>query len=186
MRKLIVFINVTLDGYFTDAHGDMSWAHQPDPEWREFTASNAGSGGELVFGRVTYDLMAGFWPTPTALQSMPTVAERMNSLPKIVFSTSLTAANWQNTRLIKENIAEELSQLKQQPGPDLIIFGSGKLAASLTQLGLIDEYRIIIAPIAIGTGSPLFMDVSETLNLNLLKARPFNSGNVLLYYEPAK
>jgi len=185
MRKLILFNMVTVEGFYEGPNGDINW-HNVDEEFNEFAIEQLDSVSVILFGRVTYEMMASYWPTPAALSDDPAVAGKMNSMPKIVFSTSLSSADWQNTRLIKENIAEELKQLKQQPGKDLIIFGSGKLAASLTQLGLIDEYRIIIAPVAIGTGNPLFMGVTETLNLNLLKARPFKSGNVLLYYEPAK
>src|SRR5881275_1885693 len=103
MRKLLVFNNVSLDGYFKDQNGDMSWAHNQDPEWQSFASENAsgGAGGELLFGRVTYEMMLRFWPTPQAQQSLPVVAERMNNSPKIVFSKTLEHANWNNTRLVK-------------------------------------------------------------------------------------
>jgi dihydrofolate reductase len=97
MRRLIVFNHVTLDGFITDSKGDMSWAHKNDAEWNAFVEENAGGGGELVLGRVTYDLMAGFWPTAYAKETLPVVAERMNNLPKIVFSKSMDEAlcrNW--------------------------------------------------------------------------------------------
>ncbi|MFL5606068.1 MAG: dihydrofolate reductase family protein, partial [Gemmatimonadaceae bacterium] len=86
MRRLTVFNNVSLDGYFTDAKGDMSWAHNNDPEWNAFAAENASGGGALLLGRITYDLMASFWPTPRAMQAMPEVAKGMNRMPKVVFS----------------------------------------------------------------------------------------------------
>src|SRR4051812_12305715 len=102
MRKLAVFNHVSLDGYFVDMHGDMSWAHQhaPDQEWDAFVAENARGGGALVFGRVTYELMASFWPTPAALEQLPAVAERMNAMPKVVFSRTLEQASWNNTTLL--------------------------------------------------------------------------------------
>src|SRR5436190_9248124 len=98
MRKLMVFNSTTLDGYFTDQHGDMSWAHKRDPEWNHFVAQNAKSGGELLFGRKTYELMVSFWPTPMATQQFPEVARQMNELPKVVFSRHLEQASWNNTR----------------------------------------------------------------------------------------
>ncbi len=104
MSKVVAFEQVSLDGFFVDANGDMSWAHKQDAEWNAFTASNASGNGALVFGRKTYDMMASFWPTPMALQTNPAVAERMNALPKIVFSRTLDAASWNNTTLIKDDI----------------------------------------------------------------------------------
>lgn len=118
MRKLAVFNNVSLDGYFTDKNNDMNWAHKDpgDAEWNAFVAENAGGGGVLLFGRVTYDLMAGFWPTPLAAQLMPEVAEGMNNMPKIVFSRTLDKATWNNTTLVKEDLAGTVRKLKNQPG----------------------------------------------------------------------
>ena len=109
MRKLSVFNHISLDGYFVDKNGQMSWAkaHQ-DQEWNSFVADNAKGGGELMFGRITYQMMAGFWPTPMAKEMMPEVAERMNNLPKIVFSRNLNNAEWNNTRLIKGDLVDEV------------------------------------------------------------------------------
>src|SRR5262245_15882666 len=128
MRKLMVFNHISLDGYFTDARGDMGFARndQPDAEWDAFVAGNAGGQGTLVFGRITYELMASFWPTPMAAQNMPVVAQRMNSAPKIVFSRTLDQATWNNTRLVKDDLPGEIRRLKQEPGDNLIIFGSGQ------------------------------------------------------------
>jgi dihydrofolate reductase len=183
MRKLIVFNNVTLDGYFTDARGDMSWAHQQDAEWNEFIASNASGGGELMFGRITYDMMAGFWPTPFALEKMPVVAERMNHLPKVVFSKTMDKAAWNNTRLIKGDIVAATRTLKQERGDTLVIMGSGSIVAQLASAGLIDEYQIVIHPIALGDGTTLFDGIKQRLDLKLTKSRAFGNGNVFLCYE---
>ena len=185
MRKLIVFNMVTVEGYYEGADGNIDW-HNVDEEFNEFAIKQLDSVGAILFGRVTYELMASYWPSAAALKDDPIVAGKMNSSPKIVFSTTLSTVDWQNTRLIKADLAEELTQLKQQPGKDLIIFGSGKLTANFTQLGLIDEYRIIVAPVVLGSGHPLFMDLDQPLKLNLLRTRPFKSGNVLLYYEPRR
>src|SRR4030095_1880030 len=115
MRKLIVFNSVTTDGYFTDKNNDMSWAHkQADPEWNEFVAENAKSGGELVFGRVTYEMMKSFWPTPMAAEQFPEVAKGMNELPKVVFSRTMDKATWNNTRLIKGDLENEGRRLHEE------------------------------------------------------------------------
>jgi dihydrofolate reductase len=130
--------------------------------------------------------MASYWPTPEALKNDPIVAGKMNQLPKIVFSKTLEKAEWNNTRLVKENFVEEISKLKQQPGKDLIIFGSSDLAVSFIQQGLIDEFQIMVNPVVLGRGKALFAGIEEQLNLKLIQTRTFRSGNVLLYYEPAK
>jgi dihydrofolate reductase len=110
----------------------------------------------------------------------------MNTMPKIVFSRTLKTVEWNNTRLVKGDTVKEISEIKQQPGKDLLIFGSADLASTLTNLGLIDEYRIMVNPVVLGKGNPLFKDIKEKLNLRLLRTRTFSNGNVLLYYEPVK
>src|SRR5205085_4021440 len=112
------------------------------------------------------------------------VADKMNTVPKLVFSKTLDKAEWNNSRLVKENIAGEISKLKHEPGRDLAIFGSSDLAVSLLQMGLVDELRIMVNPVVLGNGKPLFKGIHEKLNLKLLKTRTFHSGNVLLYYQP--
>jgi dihydrofolate reductase len=185
MRKLIVFNNISLDGFFTDRNGDMSWAHNQDAEWNAFTQENAGSGGELVFGRKTYDLMVSFWPTPHAAQMLPDVALAMNHSPKVVFSSTLEKASWNNTRLIKGDVAPAMEKLKKEPGPGLVIMGSGSIVSQLAQAGMIDEYQIVVHPLALGAGKTLFEGGNVNLPLKLTKSRSFKNGNVLLCYEPA-
>jgi dihydrofolate reductase len=175
-----------LDGYFTDKNGDMSWAHQSnDPEWNEFVEGNASGGGVLVFGRVTYEMMKSFWPTPAALQQFPVVAERMNSLPKVVFSRTLNQAEWKNTRLMKGDLAAEIRKLKEGPGEDMAIMGSGSIVSQLAQEGLIDEFQLVLNPIVLGQGRTMFDGIKEKLRMKLTKTRTFGNGNVLLCYEPA-
>jgi dihydrofolate reductase len=186
MRRLVVFNHVSLDGYFVDAKGDMSWAHSQDPEFMAFTSENASGEAELVFGRVTYDMMASFWPTPQAHEAMPDVAKAMNDLPKVVFSRTLDKASWQNTKLIQGDPAAEVRRMKQEPGPGMVIFGSGTIVSQLTQARLIDEYQIVENPIVLGSGRTIFEGVKEPLKLKLTKTRPFKNGNVVLWYEPAK
>jgi dihydrofolate reductase len=184
MRKLVVFNNVSLDGYFVDARGDMSWAHQQDAEWGAFTSENASGGGELVFGRVTYEMMAGFWTSAAALQSSPVVAEHMNSLPKVVFSRTLDRAAWKNTRLIKGDLAAAVRQLKEEPGPAMVILGSGSIVAQLTDARLVDEYQVVVCPVVLGSGRTMFEGVKERLGLTLKRSRAFGNGNIVLWYEP--
>jgi dihydrofolate reductase len=185
MPRLIVFNNVTMDGYFVSADGDMSWAHKNDDEWNAFTEENATGDGALVLGRVTYDLMVSFWPTPIAAEMMPVVAERMNSLPKIVFSRTMDEASWRNTRLLKGDLVTEVRELKDGDGPDMTILGSGTIVAQLAEAGLIDEYQIIVSPVVLGAGRTMFAGVPERLNFRLTKTRAFGNGSVLLCYEPA-
>jgi dihydrofolate reductase len=185
MRKLIVFNHVTLDGYFTDKHGDMSWAHKQDPEWSAFVSQNASGGGQLLFGRKTYEMMASYWPTPAAMKNSPVVAEGINKLPKVVFSKTMDTASWNNTKLVKGDLVQEVRKMKAAPGEDLVIMGSGSIVSQLAQAGLIDEYQMVVSPIVLGNGRTLFQGVDKKLPLKLAKSRTFGNGNVLLCYEPA-
>ena len=183
MRKLHVFDNVSLDGFFVDASGDMSWAHRRDEEWNAFASSNASGNGELLFGRVTYEMMAAFWPTPQAAQMLPDVAAGMNTMHKIVVSRTLDTVAWQNTTLLEGDLAAEVRQLKEQPGPDIVILGSGSIVSQLTEARLIDEYQIVLNPVVLGRGRTLFETVKQRLSLRLTKTRSFANGNVVLWYE---
>ena len=185
MRKVFLFNMITLDGFFEGPNQDISW-HHVDDEFNEFAIEQLNEIGTLLFGRVTYQGMASYWPTEIAIKDDSIVAGLMNSLPKIVFSKTLDKAEWNNSRLVKENAAEEVSKLKGQPGKDIAIFGSSDLAVTLAERGLIDEYRIIVNPVFLGSGTPLLKGIKDKLNLKLLKTRTFKSGNVLLYYEPDK
>jgi dihydrofolate reductase len=185
MRKLIVFNNVSLDGYFVDAEGDMSWAHRQDAEWSAFVGENARGGGVLLFGRKTYELMAGYWPTPMAEQNSPEVAKGMNNFSKVVFSRTLDTASWKNTRLVKGDLATEVRKMKSQVGEGMAILGSGNLVAQLASEELIDEYQIALSPVVLGNGRTMFEGVKKRLNLKLMKTRAFTNGNVMLWYEPA-
>lgn len=184
MRKVIFFMLTTLDGFYEGPNGEIDW-HSVDEEFNQFAIDQLNSVDVLLFGRVTYALMASYWPTPAATTNDPIVADKMNHLPKIVFSKTLSAVDWENTRLVKENAAEEILKLKRQPGKDLIIFGSSDLAVTLIRQGLIDEYRIMLNPVVLGDGKPLFKGIKDKLNLQLVKIKTFGSGNVLLCYQPA-
>ena len=152
MAKLSVFNSVSLDGYFTGADGDLSWAHvAPDKEWNSFVTDNAKGGGMLLFGRVSYEMMVSFWPTPAAKQSMPDVADRMNALPKIVFSRTMDKPAWQNTTLVKGDLVSEVKKLKSGSGPGMVLLGSGSIVSQLTQARLIDEYQFVAAALALAS-----------------------------------
>lgn len=175
---------VSLDGYFEGRDHDLSW-HNVDEEFTRFAVEQLGEIGAVLFGRRTYDLMAGFWPTPEAKRSDPAIAEFMNALPKIVVSHRPFKADWNNTSVLSKNVVAEIRKVKGKPGKDIAIFGSNELCASLMPEGLIDEFRIMVNPVAIGEGSALFAGIKGRLNLKLTKVREFRSGNVLLYYKPS-
>jgi dihydrofolate reductase len=172
---------VTLDGFF---EGPKSW----DIGWHDYvwgeeleriSLEQTRSIGALLFGRVTYQGMAGFWPTQKG-----EIADFMNEVPKVVFSRTLSKAEWNNTRLIKDKAEEEVMKLKKQTGKDLFIFGSADLSSSLTRSGLLDEYRLCVAPVVLGSGNPLFKASPDRLRMKLVEARPLKSGCVILRYQP--
>jgi dihydrofolate reductase len=186
MRKLIVFNHVSLDGYFAGPNGDISWFKTGDAEMNEYAIASVNSAGAMLFGRVTYELMANYWPTPLAMKNDPVLAERMNSLPKVVFSRTLDKASWNNTRLVKGDMSAEIGQTKREAEKDITILGSGSIVSQLAPLGLIDEYQIMVNPVAIGKGKTMFEGIKDKLALKLTKTRTFNNGNVLLCYGPTK
>jgi dihydrofolate reductase len=183
MRKLAVFNFVTLNGYFKGPEGDISW-HRHGAEENEYAAEMLKSGSILLFGRVTYELMASYWPTPTAIHNDPTVAEGMNRAEKIVFSRTLKRAVWSNTRLVKDEMVEEIKKMKRAPGKDLTLLGSGSLLTQLAEQGLIDEFQIMVDPVVLGDGTPIFKGIRHKLDLKLTGTRTFKSGVVLLSYKP--
>jgi dihydrofolate reductase len=187
MRKLIVFNHVSLDGYFVGANSDFSWAHKgnDDAEYSAFVAENASGGGQLLFGRVTYELMASYWPTPIADQHNPAVAKGMNSMSKVVFSRTLNQASWNNTRLVKGDLVSEIRKMKDEPGPGMAILGSGSIVSQLAPEHLIDEYQMMVDPVVLGRGRTMFDGVKVALCLKLTKTRTFGNGKVYLCYEPA-
>jgi dihydrofolate reductase len=186
MRKLIVFNHVSLDGYFVDADGSMSWAKMVDhdAEWNEFVAQNASGDSPLLFGRKTYEMMAQYWPTPMAKHNDAAIANRMNEAPKVVFSKTLGEATWNNTTLVKENMAAEVRRMKQGSGDGMTILGSGEVVTQLADEGLIDEYHVVVNPVVLGKGRTMFADMKEKLALKLTQSRAFGNGCVYLRYEP--
>jgi dihydrofolate reductase len=183
MRQLFSFNMVSLDGFFEgSSKWHLSW-HNVDAEFNEFAIAQFNEIGTLIFGRVTYEGMASYWASPEAAKNDPVVAGLMNRIPKIVFSKTLEKVDWDNTRLVKEHVADEISKLKQQSGKDLAIFGSANLMSELMRMDLIDEHRVMVNPVVLGIGIPLFQ-TKDKLDLKLLRTRTFGNGNVLLSYQP--
>jgi dihydrofolate reductase len=138
----------------------------------------------LVFGRRTYEMMAGYWPTAAARANSPAVAERMNALPKVVFSTTLASSPWQNTRVLHGDAVTEVRRLKQEPGDDMAILGSGSLVLQLLSAGLLDELQLVVNPVVLGRGKALFAGIPRSVRLRLARSRVFGNGNAFLCYEP--
>ena len=185
MPRLIAFNNISLDGFFTGADGDIGWTHrsQPDPEYDAFVSSNASGGGMLVLGRVTYEMMASFWPTPMAAEQMPAVAAGMNSMPKLVFSRTLREPAWSNARVFAGDIAAEIGRLKAEGSLDMAILGSGSIVAQLAAERLIDEYQIVLNPVVLGSGRSQFAGLRTPQSLHLSKVRSFANGKTYLSYD---
>lgn len=181
MRKLGVFNLITLDGYFAGAGGDISW-HNVDEEFQELANKNANSGATLLFGRVTYQLMAAYWPSPAGLRDDPVVARGMCAAEKVVFSRTLKKAAWESTRLVKRGMLAEVRRLKRGRGKPLVVLGSGTIVAQLAQANLVDEYQLMVVPVALGRGRSLFEGMKRRLDLRLVSTRAFKNGNVLLTY----
>ncbi|HEX7003004.1 MAG TPA: dihydrofolate reductase family protein [Trueperaceae bacterium] len=181
MRKLIMWNLMTLDGFFEGPDHDLgfhefAWGE----EMEQFSIVQLRSAGALLFGRRTYELMASYWPTIN--DESAEIANRMNSLPKIVVSRTMERVQWNNTRLIRENAVGEIERLKREPGKDIYLFGSADLAAGL--MPLFDEFRIGVAPLLLGEGTPLFKSSAERTELQLVDTRPLETGAVILSYHP--
>jgi|SRR5579862_147247 len=183
MRKLIAAINMTLDGFCDHT------AIVPDEEIGRHYNELMGTAGTILFGRITYQLMESYWPAfvtnPSGDKQDDDFALLMDNISKIVYSRTLKSVEWKNTTLKKEIIKEEVLALKQQPGK-IILAGSRSLIVALMQLDVIDEYQILVHPVVVGSGLPLFNNIKERINLKLLKTKTFGSGAVILYYERAK
>jgi dihydrofolate reductase len=183
MAKVLVSNLISLDGYIEGPNGEFDWPVVED-EFFRYAESMLQSADVLLFGRTTYEMMAAHWPTEQAIADAPVIAGKMNGLPKIVFSSTLKKADWQNTILIRENMEEEIFKLKEKPGKDIVILGSGSIVSQLTQANLIDEYRIIVNPVILGGGKPEFTGHIDRKQLKLTDVKQFKSGVVILYYQP--
>jgi dihydrofolate reductase len=176
MRRIFAFISTTLDGYYEGPNQEFDfWT--VDEDFEQFSLEQLSEVDTLIFGRVTYEGMAAYWPTQAAAADDPKVAKRMNEIAKIVISRTLQTADWTNTRLLRD--PDELRAMKRQPGRDMAIFGSALLTISLLGHDLVDEVRVMVNPVAIGAGKSIFTGAPQRIRLKLVESRAFASGNVL-------
>lgn len=184
MRKLFSFVFTSLDGFHAGPGGEFDWPNV-DEEFTDFSVRQMNDVDTLLFGRVTYEHMAQYWPTPEALRADPVTAERMNRIPKLVFSSTLTEATWENTELVTTDPVARIEALKQRPGEgDLALFGSSTFTAALLGAGVIDEVRVMVNPILLGGGMTLFAGLTDRVRLHLERTITFRNGNVLLCSTP--
>lgn len=186
MRRLIASTFLSLDGFTVGQNEDMGWVmNNFNEEMGKYAGDLMSSMDAILLGRVTYQIMINFWPANT--EATAPGADKMNNTPKVVFSRTLDKADWgkyKNVRVVKDNVAQETAKLKQQPGKNMVIYGSANLVQGLTRLGLIDEYQILVHPILLGAGKPLFAGLSQPVNLKLTKSETYRNGVVVLYYQP--
>ena len=178
MRKLFWQMMVSLDGFMEGPNRELDW-HVAEEDFARYVADMLGSIDGILLGRVTYQMFADYWPS-----SSDPEAAAMNALPKLVFSRTLDRVDWGNSRLVKGDIAAEVARLKEQPGKDLALFGSANLASTFMRLGLIDEYRILVNPVVLGEGHPMFQGVRKKTSLKLASTRTLREGVVVLSYRP--
>ena len=185
MRKVILLMHTSLDGFVAGPNGEIDWI-----TFDEALADDVGkitdSADTALYGRVTYQMMEGYWPTaansPTATKHDIEHANWVNNALKIVFSESLEKTEWQNTRIVRDNITEEISNMKKEPGKNLLLIGSASIAHFFMQHNVIDEYWINVNPILLGAGKPLCKN-NNKINLNLIQSKTFDCGVVGLHYE---
>ena len=183
MRPVVLQMGVTLDGYVAGPGGGGDWGLPAEhPDVRAWKVESLRQVGTHIMGRVTYEQMAGHWPAATG-----EYAQFMNTLPKVVFSRTLPAADWAGSRIARGDTAEEVAALKNEPGGGIIMaHGGAAFVQALSRLGLIDEYRLVILPVALGNGQPLFKDLDKPLRVDLTEASSFPDGTVIHVYRPVK
>ena len=185
MRKIPVFNNLSVEGLFSDAAGGVGWAKRDGDELTEHVKKSRGNITTYLFGKSTYQMFASFWPTPAGKAANPYFAKILGEGEKIVFSKTLKKADWENTIIEPVADAKTIARLKAGKGGDCLIFGSGRLVRDLAQQDFIDEYQLVVNPTILGSGAPLFSPLPESIALELVEAKPFKNGTVLLRYRPA-
>jgi len=186
MRKLVSFMHVSLDGFVAGPNGEMDWIKTSE-EIFDYAGDRTNAANTVVYGRVTYEMMEGYWPTagdkPNASKHDIEHSAWYKKVEKIVLSRSMKGKKLPGTKIISDNISKEINQLKQAPGTEIIMFGSPSSVNFLTQEGLVDEFWLFVNPILLGQGKPLFHDLKQRTKLKLVKSHPFSSGVVCLHYE---
>ncbi|MHA4808092.1 dihydrofolate reductase family protein [Flavitalea flava] len=190
MRKIIVSMNITLDGFMADTHSGLDWHFQSwNQEMAGYAYEQLRTMDTIILGRLTYQAMAAYWPSAARHQAGTCreieFAHMMNNYTKLVFSNTLDILEWKNARLVKGDISREMSRLGKEPGKDMVIFGSGSIVKTFHRLGLIDEFRLLVHPVILGHGKPLFKDILDKEDLFFLQTRKMDSGVVVLSYQPA-
>lgn len=187
MRKISVFNFLTLNGYYKGVSEDISW-HRHGPEESDFAgdAAKPKKPNSLLFGRITYEMMAAFWPSEMGMQMNAKVSEGMTNANKYVFSKTMKSASWKNTTILAGDIISETEKLKQSDGPEITILGSGTIVRQLAEQNLIDHYTFMIDPVALGEGTPVFNGLTKKLDLELIDSKAFKSGVLLVNYRPLK
>ena len=189
MRKIIVSMRVTLDGFIAGLHGEMDWMEEfIDEALANYASELQKTVDTTLFGRETYQGFESYWPKvaldPASPKGLAEYAQQLNAMRKIVFSKTLSHVEWNNSVLLHEIDPEEITKMKQEPGRDMVIYGSASIVQTLTNLGLVDRYRLLIFPIVLGSGKPLFHDISHKMKLSLISSTTHPSGVVVLVYEP--
>jgi dihydrofolate reductase len=186
MRNVVLFMHISLDGFAGGPNGELNWISF-DEELQKYAETIVDTVGTAMYGRTTYKMMEGYWPTvlsdPSSRPQEISHARWIENIEKIVFSKTLEKVEWNNTRLIRDNVSEEVLKLKQKPGKDLVIFGSPGLAHSLMKLDLIDQYQLTLNPVLLGQGIPIFENIKSQSKLKLLKTTNLKSGVIGLHYE---
>ena len=185
MRKLISFMHISLDGFVAGLNGEMDWI-KVDEEIFDFVGKRISEGDTALYGRVTYQMMESYWPTagdkPTATKHAIEHSKWYKKVHKVVLSKTIKEAGSTNTKIISDNLSDSINEIKQQPGKEILLFGSPTATHSLIQLNLIDGYWLFVNPIILGRGIPLFVDIKEKIKLQLLTTRQFTCGVTELNY----
>jgi dihydrofolate reductase len=188
MAQLSTFTIISVDGFFAGPHGEIDWFKDNDEEDRRFSQEHADASAAFIFGRTTYELMSQFWPTPEAAKMDPVTAKALCTTPKIVFSKTMGPVEdgpvWKNVTVRRDIVRDEILRLKGEVEGPITILGSGSIVRQLANLGLIDEYGLMVVPVILGAGKYLFKDVNR-MNLKLVETRAFRNGKVFLKYRPA-
>lgn len=191
MRKIITTTWITLDGFIAGLSADpaeaMGWV-MVDQDMGQYEYEMVSAADTLLLGRVTYESFSGSWPqvpdNPDVSEGEREYARKLNAMRKVVFSKTLPSADWNNSTLLREIAPAEIEKMKREPGRDMLIYGSASVVRALTNHGLIDEYQLLVHPVILGAGKPLFQDITEKQDLELIKTKAFPSGVMGLYYRP--